>query len=40
MAIWSTGDWRLTAVTKANRELFRLFGLEEPKGGKVALAIA
>jgi transposase len=37
MAIGSTGDWRLTAVTKANRELFRLFGLEEPKGGKVVL---
>jgi transposase len=37
MAIGTTGDWRLTAVTKANRELFRLFGLEEPKGGKVVL---
>lgn len=37
MAIGSTGDWRLTAVTKTNREIFRLFGLEEPKGGCVII---
>jgi transposase len=40
MAIGTTGDWRLTAVTKANRELFRLFGLEEPKSGRIILGKA
>jgi transposase len=40
VAIGTAGDWRLTAVTKTNRELFRLFGLEEPKGGKGVLGVA
>lgn len=38
MAIGSTGDWRLTAVTKNVREIFRLFGLEEPKSGQIILS--
>jgi transposase len=38
MAIGNTGDWRLTAVSKNVREIFRLFGLEEPKGGKIILS--
>jgi hypothetical protein len=38
MAVGSTGDWRLTAVTKNVREIFRLFGLEEPESGKVVLS--
>ena len=37
-AIGSTGDWRLTAVSKNVREIFRLFGLEEPKSGRIVLA--
>lgn len=37
-AIGNTGDWRLTAVSKNVREIFRLFGLEEPKSGKIVLA--
>jgi len=38
MVVGNTGDWRLTAVTKNVREIFRLFGLEEPKGGKIMLS--
>lgn len=38
MAIGSTGDWRLTAVTKNVREIFALFGLGEPKSGKIILS--
>jgi transposase len=38
MAIGNTGDWRLTAVTKNVREIFRLFGLEEPKSGQIILS--
>lgn len=38
MAIGNTGDWRLTAVTKNVREIFRLFGLEEPVSGSVTLS--
>lgn len=37
-AIGNTGDWRLTAVSKNVREIFRLFGLEEPKSDKIVLA--
>ncbi|MDC7951636.1 hypothetical protein PAA26_06265 [Methanomassiliicoccaceae archaeon COG_1] len=36
-AVGNTGDWRLTAVSKNVRDIFRLFGLEEPKSGRVAL---
>ncbi len=38
MAVGSTGDWRLTAVTKNVREIFRLFGLEEPVSGKIVFS--
>ena len=38
MAVGNTGDWRLTAVTKNVREIFRLFGLEEPKSGQIILS--
>ena len=38
MAIGNTGDWRLTAVTKNVKEIFRLFGLEEPKCGQIILS--
>ena len=38
MAIGGTGDWRLTAVTKNVREIFALFGLEEPKSGPIVLS--
>ena len=38
MAIGNTGDWRLTAVTRNVREIFRLFGLEEPKSGQIILS--
>jgi len=38
MAIGNTGDWRLTAVTKNVREIFALFGLEEPKSGRIVLS--
>ena len=37
-AVGNTGDWRLTAVSKNVREIFRLFGLEEPKSGRIVLA--
>ena len=36
-AVGNTGDWRLTAVSKNVREVFRLFGLEEPKSGRIML---
>ena len=36
-AVGDTGDWRLTAVSKNVRGIFRLFGLEEPKSGKIVL---
>ena len=38
MAVGSIDDWRLTAVTKNVREIFRLFGLEEPVRGRVVLS--
>jgi len=38
MAIGNTGDWRLTAVSKNVREIFALFGLEEPKSGSFILS--
>ena len=38
MAIGSPGDWRLTAVTKTNRQIFEAFGLETPKSGKISLS--
>lgn len=38
MAVGNTGDWRLTAVTKNVREIFRLFGLEEPQSGQIILS--
>jgi transposase len=38
MAIGNAGDWRLTAVSKSVREIFALFGLEEPKSGAVSLS--
>jgi transposase len=38
MAIGSPGDWRLTAVTKTNRQIFEAFGLEAPKSGKISLS--
>ena len=36
-AIGSTGDWRLTAVSKNVREIFRTFGLEPPESGRMIL---
>ncbi len=36
-AIGNTGDWRLTAVTGNVGEIFRLFGLEEPRSGQIVL---
>lgn len=38
MAVGNTGDWRLTAVTKNVRKIFRLFGLEEPQSGQIILS--
>ena len=38
MAIGSPGDWRLTAVTKTNRQIFEAFGLEAPRSGKITLS--
>lgn len=38
MAVGNTDDWRLTAVTKNVREIFRLFGLEEPQSGQIILS--
>jgi transposase len=38
MAIGNTGDWRLTAVSKNVREIFKVFGIEEPKSGPVVLS--
>jgi len=38
MAIGNTRDWRLTAVSKSVREIFRLFGTERPSGGKIMLS--
>lgn len=37
-AIGAPGDWRLTAVSKNVREIYRVFGLEEPVSGKVILS--
>ncbi len=39
MAIGSTGNWRLAAVTKNIREVFALFGLKEPKSSKIVLSL-
>jgi len=38
MAVGNKGDWRLTAVTKNVREIFALFGLEEPRSGTMMLS--
>jgi len=38
MAIGSPRDWRLTALTKTNRQIFEAFGLEALKGGKITLS--
>jgi len=37
-AIGNVGDWRLTAVTKNVREIYRVFGLPEPKSGKIIIS--
>jgi len=37
-AIGIPGNWRLTAVSKNVREIFRLFGLEEPESGAVVIS--
>jgi transposase len=37
MAVGNTGDWKLTAVSKNVREIFALFGLEEPKSGQIIM---
>ena len=36
-AIGNTGDWRLTAVSKNVREIFKVFGLEPPESGQIIL---
>ena len=36
-AIRNTGNWRLTVISRNVREIFRLFGLEEPKSGQIIL---
>jgi len=36
-AIGFEGNWRLSYVSKGVREAFRLFGLEEPKSGRISL---
>lgn len=38
MAIGAPGDWRLTAVTKTNRQIFEAFGIEPPKSGAIVLS--
>lgn len=38
MAIGAPGDWRLTAVTRTNRQIFEAFGIEPPKSGAVVLS--
>ena len=35
--IGNVGDWRLTAVTKNVREIYQVFGLPEPKSGKITM---
>ena len=35
--IGNTSNWRLTAISRNVREIFRLFGLEEPKSGQIIL---
>lgn len=37
-AIGDTGNWRLTAISKNVREIYRLFGLEEPESGQIILS--
>lgn len=36
-AVGSTGSWKLTYVTKTNRQIFEAFGLEQVNTGKVVL---
>lgn len=36
-AIGNTGDWRLTAVSKNVREIYKVFGLEPPESGQIIL---
>jgi len=36
-AIGNTGDWRLTAVSKNVREIYKVFGLEAPESGSIIL---
>ena len=38
MLIYSLGYDRLTPVSKTVREIFALFGLEEPKSGRISLS--
>ena len=33
MAVGSPGEWRLTAVTKANRRVFEAFSIDPPEAG-------
>ena len=36
-AVGNTGNWRLTAISRNVREIYRLFGLEEPRSGQIIL---
>ena len=36
-AIGNTGDWRLTAVSKNVRGIYKVFGLEAPESGSIIL---
>jgi transposase len=38
MAVGSPGDWRLTTMTKTNRQIFEAFGIEAPNSGKITLS--
>ena len=37
-AIGNTGNWKLTVISKNVREIFSLFGLEEPESGQIILS--
>ena len=37
-AIGFKGNWRLSHISKGAREAFRLFGLDEPKSGRISLS--
>ena len=36
-AIGNTGDWRLTAVSKNVREIYKVFDLDPPESGQIIL---